>query len=407
MTSKRIKKIFSDTAYVRMGGSEQELKAANYIVDLLKERNLNARLESFEVPMATIKTATLTVDGKQIECKGYFNCGNANITAPLYYLTADDEYSMLNCKGKIVLLDGYMRCQLYRDLVKYGAVGFITYDGNLLFSDRDIEQRELRSYFVEEVKIPGVSINVKDAVAFINGNAKEAQIVIEQDEYVGNSHNVILDLPGTREEVIAFTAHYDSTSLSHGAYDNMSGCVGLIALATYFATHTHGYSMRFIWCGSEERGLLGSKAYCASHKEELEKIALNINLDMIGCTMGKFIACCTSENALVNYVSYLGKELGFGLKAYQDVYSSDSTPFADNGVPAISFARIAPKETATIHNSHDTLKSINPEQMQKDVKFITAFTERMANAVMCPIKKEIPDNIKEKLDEYLLRKRKK
>ena len=93
MTSKRIKKIFSDTAYVRMGGSEQELKAANYIVNLLKERNLNARLESFEVPMATIKTATLTVDGKQIECKGYFNCGNANITAPLYYLTADDEYS--------------------------------------------------------------------------------------------------------------------------------------------------------------------------------------------------------------------------------------------------------------------------------------------------------------------------
>ena len=45
--------------------------------------------------------------------------------------------------------------------------------------------------------------------------------------------------------------------------------------------------------------------------------------------------------------------------------------------------------------------------MQKDVKFITAFTERMANAVMCPVKKEIPDNIKEKLDEYLLRKRKK
>jgi hypothetical protein len=31
----------------------------------------------------------------------------------------------------------------------------------------------------------------------------------------------------------------------------------------------------------------------------------------------------------------------------------------------------------------------------------------MANAVFCPIRKEIPDNIKEKIDEYLCRKRKK
>ena len=41
------------------------------------------------------------------------------------------------------------------------------------------------------------------------------------------------------------------------------------------------------------------------------------------------------------------------------------------------------------------------------MKFITAFTTRMANAVRLPVAKEIPDNIKEKLDEYLLRKRKK
>ena len=28
---------------------------------------------------------------------------------------------------------------------------------------------------------------------------------------------------GTKEEWIVLTAHYDTTSLSHGAYDNMSG----------------------------------------------------------------------------------------------------------------------------------------------------------------------------------------
>ena len=33
---------------------------------------------------------------------------------------------------------------------------------------------------------------------------------------------------GTKEEWIVLTAHYDTTSLSHGAYDNMSGCAGLL-----------------------------------------------------------------------------------------------------------------------------------------------------------------------------------
>ena len=50
---------------------------------------------------------------------------------------------------------------------------------------------------------------------------------------MGQSHNVILDLPGEGEDYIVFTAHYDSTSLSQGAYDNMSGSVGLLGLAKF------------------------------------------------------------------------------------------------------------------------------------------------------------------------------
>ncbi len=86
--------------------------------------------------------------------------------------------------------------------------------------------------------------------------------------------------------------------------------------------------------------LLGSKAYVAAHEEDLKKTVLNINLDMIGCIMGKFIACCTSEEKLCSLIEYLASETGFGMAARQGVYSSDSTPFADKGIPAVSFARI-------------------------------------------------------------------
>ena len=154
-----------------------------------------------------------------------------------------------------------------------------------------------------------------------------------------------------------------------------------------------------------ERGLLGSKAYVAAHEEDLKKTVLNINLDMIGCIMGKFIACCTSEEKLVHYIEYLASETGFGMAARQGVYSSDSTPFADKGIPAVSFARIASGNTATIHNRYDTMDVMKAEHMAKDVAFITAFTEHMACAKHCPVSKEIPENMKEKLDIYLNRKR--
>ena len=400
-----IARIFEETAYVRTGGSPEELRCAQYLQAQCARFGAQARLEAFQVDWAQMHEATLTVDGREIPCKGYLLAGSGSVEAPLYYLTDNTPYALSQCKGKIVLTDGYLGYWKYQDLLKYGAAGFITYDGHINYTDRDIDQRELRSYVSQGNKIPGVNINAKDAMELVRSGAEKAAITLRQDEGKSNSHNVILELPGDREEYITLSAHYDSTSLSQGAYDNMSGCVGLLAIAEHFMTAPHSYGLRFVWCGSEERGLLGAKDYCAKHPDELEKTALNINLDMIGCIMGKFISCCTTEEKLTGYIEYFSAEMGFGCTARQDVYSSDSTPFADKGVPAVSFARIAPPSTGTIHNSYDTQALMSPRQMAEDVEFLIAFTDRMANAKLCPVDRKIPDNMKEKLDEYLNRKR--
>ena len=404
MDAKQIMKIFEDTAYVRMGGSKEELKAAEYLKAKCEALGFAAEIVPFDVDMATIQEAKLFVDGEEITCKGYFNAGNAELEAPFYYLRSTDKYTLSQCKGKIVMIDGYLGYWMYQDILENGAVGFITYDGNINYADRDIDQRELRAQVHKGNKIPGVNINAKDAVKLISSGAKTAKIILKQEEYVGQSHNVVMDMPGEIDEYIAFTAHYDSTSLSQGAYDNMSGSVGILGIAEHFAKNPHRYGLRFIWCGSEERGLLGAKAYCAN-EEALKNCVLNINLDMIGCIMGKFIACATTEEKLVGYIEYLGMEQGMAVAARQGVYSSDSTPFADKGVPAVSFARLAPPNTGTIHNSYDTIALMSGEQMVQDIEFLVAFSDRMANAVKMPVAKEIPENMKEKLDEYLTRKR--
>ena len=404
MNPNQIMKIFEDTAYVRMGGSPEELRAAEYLRDACAAMGAEARIVPFEVQMATMQEAVFLADGESITCKGYLNAGSAEVEAPFYYLRSTDKFSLQQCRGKIVMVDGYLGYWIYQDILENGAVGFVTYDGHVNYSDCDIDQRELRSYVSKGNKIPGVNINAKDAVRLINKGVTTAKITLKQEEYTGNSHNVVLDLPGEIPQYIALTAHYDSTSLSQGAYDNMSGSVGILGVAEYFMNHPHRYGLRFIWCGSEERGLLGAKAYCAD-EENLKDCVLNINLDMIGCIMGKFISCVSAEEKLVHYIEYFAGEKGFGISVKQDVYSSDSTPFADKGVPALSFARIAPSNTATIHNSYDTIDLMKGEQMAEDIDFIAAFTERMANSVFCPVAREIPESVKEKLDIYNCRKR--
>ena len=405
MDAKRIENIIEETAYVRMGGTEEELRCAQYLQEKCRELGFDTVLEDFAVQMANMNTAILTVDGKEIPCKGYLCAGSGRVEAPIYYLRDNSPYSLQQCAGKIVMIDGYLGYWKYQDLLEKGAVGFITYDGNANYADRDIDQRELREFVHKGNKLLGVNINAKDAIELIKQDAKTAVITLEQDEYTGNSRNVILDIPGKNGKYIVFTAHYDSTSLSQGSYDNMSGSIGLLGIAEALGKAQTNYGLRFIWCGSEERGLLGSKAYVAAHEEALDDIVLCINLDMIGCIMGKFAACCTSEEKLVGYIQYFAAEQGFGCHTYQDVYSSDSTPFADKGIPAVSFARWAPGNTATIHNSYDTPAVMSGRQMVEDIDFIVAFSRRMAEAKLCPVAKEMPDNMKEKLDEYLTRKR--
>ena len=411
MNRKQVRQILKDTDHIHTSGTAEELKTAEYLKAACEKLGAAAHLEAFPVEMAEVKAASLTVTPengktKEIPCKGFRLCGSGEAEGPLVYLPDTDPASLMKAADSIVMLDTWFGHFTYQDLIANGAKGIITYDGNLNFSDRDIDQKELRPYVVGEAqKPPAVSINAKDAFELVKSGVKTARIRVEQEEWEGESHNVVAELPGESDEWIVMTAHYDTTPLSRGSYDNMSGCIGLLETLDALRGRKHRYGLRFIFCGSEERGLLGSKAYTAAHEAELEKIVLNINLDMIGTYMGRFIARVSAEEALVQYIRYFASIRGFGIKASAGIYSSDSTPFAERGVPALCFARLAGPNMAPIHNRYDTPAVLSDKQILDDCAFITAFTREMADAVKCPVKREIPEKVKKELDEYLNRKR--
>ena len=98
-------------------------------------------------------------------------------------------------------------------------------------------------------------------------------------------------------------------------------------------------------------------------------------------------------------------DYSFPVDAYSGVYSSDSSPFADKNVPAVSFARIAGEAAAPIHTRYDTPDVLSMAQMKKDIAFITEFTRRMADAAVCPVGRTMPEKVRKELDEYMNRKR--
>ncbi len=407
MTKEQLKQLFIDTDYPHASGTPEELKAAEYLKARCEALGVPAHLEGFRVAMADMEACSVTADGEDIPCKAFYGCGSGEVEGELCYVPALDPVSMAGAKDKILLLDtqgiGFYG---YHDLMKAGARGILFQYGNMYYPHTDIDQRDLREAVVgAERKVLCAMIHSASAVELVRRKARNVRIAVRQREYDGESHNVVAVIPGKRDEFITLTAHYDSTSLSHGAYDNMTGCAGLLGVMDALKDTELNYGLRFVFCGSEERGLLGSKAYVRDHEDELKNIVLNINLDMIGSVMGKFIARVSAEDKLAHYLSYMGAELGFPVSAKTGVYSSDSTPFADKGVPVVSLARLAGGNVAPIHCRYDRMDVLSMDQLSRDIAFITEFTRRMSQAACCPVAREIPENVKKELDEYLFRKR--
>ena len=411
---KREFELLNKINFIRTCGTEEEKQAAQILAEEARMIGTEPVIESFDVDRWDIKKVSLVACGKEWEVTGYGMSGSTpeeGITAPFAYIQDATDVDLLNTKGKIVMVNGRVGDELYKKLVKAGVAAFITFEGNIVDKreETDLDTRNLRDWAIKEGKIPGVNMRTMDAHELVKAKPETVTLTLIQDEGLATSQNVIAEIKGSDPEAgtIVFGAHYDSVPFSHGVYDNGAGSVIIMELMRYFKENQPKRSMKFCWYGSEERGLLGSKAYVATHKEELKDVVLMVNVDVAGPVLGKDIALCTSDDSLRVAVDYLSKEVGFAITSKQDIYSSDSIPFADNGVPGINFCRFGAPGGANIHNRHDIIDSLDWPNLEETTKFILKFSERLANSVVFPVPREIPQNIVEKVDKYLKKPAKK
>ena len=399
--------------FTRMGGTPEELKAAEILKAECESFGLDAVIEPFEIEMATVEAEFEILEPfqKKYTVRGYQcseNTPEDGLVADFLYVQDGDPVDLVNAKGKIVLVNGFLRVPLYKTLLKAGVAAIITMDGSLLdkLDETDLHQRKLRETLRAFGNVPAAMLRVADAMDMVANGATKAKLVIKNENVTLTSHNVVAEIKGTEhpEEIISFGAHFDSVEFSKGVFDNGAGSVINMEIARYFMANPPKRTVKFCWYGSEEIGLHGSHAFVRDHKDELAQHLLMINVDVGGPVLGSDVAMVMAGEDLVHFTDYLMKINGLSAKIKQSIYSSDSVPFADAGVPGINFCRFGTQGASFIHNRYDQMFFLSAEALGKTTEIVLTFADAVINAVVFPVEKKIPDNIKDDVDKYLYKK---
>ena len=399
-------------SFVRYGGTLEEARAAQILLDELACAGGRGELMEFEVeapvPGACEFTA-LAPCARTVPAVPYGMSGDLDgAELNLYYAARgveEDFAGMDDLSGTAVLLNA-LTLDAYKELVKRRAAAFITISGKYYDTPETASMypRNLRPRFREEGVIPGFAICASDATELLRCETSRVRLTLRQGETTRLSRNVLAVVPGAErpDESIVLTAHYDSVPLGTGSWDNATGTAALCAIARYFVSHPARRTLRFVWCGSEEQGLLGSKAYIAQQEALIDQIKFCFNFDMCGTILGPNHIVVTGGDDLKHFIEQFCREQGYSAEFDVTVHSSDSAPFCDRGIPALGLSRET--RTAEIHTRRDLMPPLGNRQLRENVDFAVRLIDRVANSVRMPVPCGMPDEMKEKLDKYFHRK---
>ncbi len=395
-------------SFVRYGGTEAELKAAKIILAEIEKMGGEAQLMDFTVPAFDIHRCSMAVSApyeKPIACAPFGLGGDfpEGVELRPYYAARgveDDYIGMDSLENYLVMIDN-LTPDVYKLLIEKKARAFAVIQG-MHHNEKatgDLYLRPLRPKFLRFGRIPGFVISAADAADIIRSKAESIRIETKFTETLHDSHNVMALIPGTDShgEEIVVTAHYDSVPVGTGSWDNATGSATIMWLYKHFLENPPRRDIRFIWCGSEEQGLLGARAFVVRRPEEVAKIKFCFNFDMCGTVLGANTLFVTGGDDLVSYARQYCREVGFSAEVSKMVHSSDSAAFADKGIPSIGISRRT--KAAEIHTQNDTMLYLSPESMAVTADFAVGMMERLINSVRLPVGLGMPDDLVEVLNK--------
>ena len=141
--------------------------------------------------------------------------------------------------------------------------------------------------------LPTAGLSRADGDALAGRAGATVNLVLATSVEERRSRNVVAQTTtGRPDNVVMAGAHLDSVPEGPGINDNGSGTAALLETAVRLGgAPTVTNAVRFAFWGAEEEGLIGSSAYVGGLSDaDRQKIALYLNLDMVGSPNAAYLA---------------------------------------------------------------------------------------------------------------------
>lgn len=201
----------------------------------------------------------------------------------------------------------------------------------------------------------------------------------------GTGENIVGLAPGRDPEgdVIVLTAHYDHVGVRagqifNGADDNASGAAALLEIGRQLAAAPLEHTVVLALLDAEEVGSWGARAFFEDPPVAPERIALNVNLDMVARTGGVLWASGAYHTPALRPVledvaasAPLTLRLGHDRPGSPDeddwTSSSDHKTFHEAGIPFVYFGV---EDHEDYHRTTDDFERVDPGEYAAAVRTI-------------------------------------
>ena len=386
---------FVEECGVRIAGTEELMKASDYILDFYRSEGITTETYEFEVPVCkAVKSELKAKIGNQWVELAHTpvmfakSTPKEGLTLPIVYVENGSiaNFKEKDVKGKIVLIsrDVYMvypDIYMYKRLYEYGAAAVIytTNDGHwdVPYVYANFETMD------EPYTIPTAVIHHNTALDLVKKHPAEVYMNIQYEVKMGKTRTTIGVVEGEElaDENVICCAHLDSAVSSPGATDDVAGVAMVMELARYYnqkkkeGLHIKR-TMRFIAWSGHECGLHGSKYYLLSHPDIFKSTKFVLNYDIVGNVINNYSVLGGFSPKVQGEIEDILKNLELDWPVQAAPMVCDTLNFAVREIPQFT---LSAGEFCGNHTKYDNLDLIAPEGFKYPLIFSKAILEWAGN----------------------------
>lgn len=195
---------------------------------------------------------------------------------------------------------------------------------------------------------------------------------------------MVAEIPGLNSaETVLVGAHFDSWDPADGANDNASGVAAILEGARILKSLgvRPQRTIRFVFFSGEEQACLGSRAYAAAHRSELDRLRMVLIMDSgAQAPLGFLVNHRADLEGPVKTMIAPLTPLGVGKVYPGGDPDTDHVPFQAEGVPALVLAVEDGEYAMHHHAATDTLDKIDPRMLSLDTAVMASAAYIFANS---------------------------